>query len=321
MSTTIKHTLASLIARNRPTLFYYRADAKVRGALRVRRAGDVLEIVNEAAKGLIRMSVANAVHLPDMIDSFDYYFGSAQPVDIRYRGAIYQLIDFSSPRLHYVRGFEDFPVLCPSSTEPYSTVEQYLDFAGIKPGGVVIDLGAYSGLTSIAFSKAVGPQGRVLALEPDPINFRSAEHNLAMHARINGLDNVVLHPMAASDRDGTLTLSSEGTMGSALTSIVGGYRGTTVEVQSRTLGTLAQDFSPERIDFVKIDIEGAESLVVPVSAGFLARYRPRLVIEGHQVGGVSTIEPIVAFLTAQNYDCRVEGQEGMTFKLILAAPR
>lgn len=318
---TIKHTLASLIAKNRPTLFYYLADSRVRGGLRVRRAGDVLEIVDDAAARLIRMSVANAVHLPDMIESFDYYFHSAQPVDVRYRGAVYRLIDFSSPRLHYVRGFEDFPVLCPSSTEPYSTIEQYLDFAGIVPGGVVIDLGAYSGLTSIAFSKAVGRHGRVLALEPDPINLRSAEHNLAMHARVNGLDNLTLLPMAASDQDGTIALSSEGTMGSALTSIVGGYRGTTVEVPSRTLGTLARDFSPDRIDFVKIDIEGAEALVVPVSADFLARYRPRLVIEGHRVNGVSTIEPLVAFLTEQGYHCRVEGQEGMTFKLILAEPR
>ena len=109
-------------------------------------------------------------------------------------------------------------------------------------------------------------------------------------------------------------------MGSALTSIVGDYRGTTVKVPCRTLMGLMREYSLDRVDLVKIDIEGAELFVVRGSAEFLATYRPRLIIEGHKVDGRSTIEPLVAFLTTHGYRCQVEGQEGMTFKLILAAP-
>lgn len=320
MSNRAKYALAKFIADVRPTLFYYRADEQARHGLRVRKSGDVLEVIDDKAKRLLRISARNAVHLPDMIESFDYYTGSAAPVALRYNGEVYSLTDFSTPRLHNVSGFEDFPVMCPSSTEPYSTTLQYLDFAQLKEGGNVIDLGTYSALTAIAFSKEVGATGRILALEPDPINFRSAEYNLAMHKKVNGLDNVTLVPMAASGTDGELELSSEGTMGSALVSIVGGYRGVTVKVQARTLMSLAREFALKTVEFVKVDIEGAELFVVPQSAEFLAQYKPRLIIEGHAVNGVSTIEPIVSFLHGVGYKTRVEGQPGLTLSLIAASP-
>ena len=315
-----KYALAKLIADVRPTLFYYRAEGSARHHLRVRKSGDILEVIDDEKKKLLRINAGNAVHLPDMIESFDYYTGSAAPVALRYHGDVYQLTDFSTPRLHNVTGFADFPVMCPSSTEPFSTTLQYLDFANLKPGGRVIDLGTYSGLTAIAFSKEVGAEGRVLALEPDPINFQSAEYNLAMHKAVNGLDNVTLVPLAASGEDGELELSSEGTMGSALVSIVGGYRGVTVKVQARTLMSLAREFELGTVDFVKVDIEGAEKFVVPQSAEFLAKYKPRMLIEGHAVNGVSTIEPLVAFLNGVGYKTRVEAQEGLKLHLIEAAP-
>ncbi len=109
-------------------------------------------------------------------------------------------------------------------------------------------------------------------------------------------------------------------MGSALVSIVGGYRGTTVKVEARTLDSIAREFELDHIEFVKIDIEGAEKFLVPASGGFLTKYRPRLLIEGHMVEGVSTIEPIADYLRSIDYECRIERQEGLAFLLILAAP-
>ena len=110
-------------------------------------------------------------------------------------------------------------------------------------------------------------------------------------------------------------------MGSALVSIVGGYRGVTVKVQARTLMSLANEFGLGTVDFVKVDIEGAELLVVPQSAEFLTKYKPRLIIEGHAVNGVSTIEPLVEFLHSVGYETHVESQPGLTLSLILASPK
>jgi len=62
--------------------------------------------------------------------------------------------------------------------EPFSSIQQYLDLARLSPGDTVLDLGAYSALTSIAFAKVVAPDGRVVALEPDPLNFRACYQNI-----------------------------------------------------------------------------------------------------------------------------------------------
>jgi FkbM family methyltransferase len=315
-----KHALAALVTKHWPTLCYYHASLEARQKLRVRRHGDSLEIIDEGNKRLIRISAANAVHVRDMVESFEYYFGSTAPTELRRGADLYQLADFSRPALHKVTGFDDFPVMCPSTTEPFSTTHQYLDFARLKPGATVLDLGAYSGLTTIAFSKAVGSTGRVIALEPDPINFRSAEHNLAAHRRINDLNNVTLLPFAAGATDDPIELSSEGSMGSALISIVGSYRGARIEVEARTLMSLAREQELERVDFVKVDIEGAELFVIPASTEFLNKFRPKIVIEGHPVNGTSTVQPLVEFLESLGYRTHIEAQQGLPLCLIQAFP-
>lgn len=314
-------TVAKLVAHFRPSLFYYKADPKLRGSIRVRESGDAIEIKREADHKMIRIGRRNAVYLVDMINSFDYFFSSAMPVPVRTRTGTYEMVDFSTPRLHQVNGFDDFPILCPSLTEPFPTTAQYLDFAGLSAGDIVFDLGSYSGLTSIAFSKAVGNTGKVIALEPDPLNHSTAEFNLAAHRRVNGLDNVILHPAAVSAHGGTLQLSSEGAMGSALTSIVGSYRGDTINVACETLQGLVDHFALTGVDFIKMDIEGSELSVILESGDFLARYRPRMIIEPHIISGALTTDPIVAFLTGIGYRCSVIEQNGLALPLITASPK
>jgi len=317
---TLRQTIAKLVARTRPTLFYYHVPRDKRHGIVARRNGGLLEIFRAETRQLIRINTGNAVHLPDMVLSFDYYAQSCEPVEFRYRGEIVRLTDFSAPRLHRVKGFDDFAVLCPSSTEPFTTTRQYLEFAGLTPGDVALDLGAYCGLTSIALSKAVGHKGRVIALEPDPINFAAALVNVRRHAEVNGLDNIVLSEIAAADRDGTMAMSSEGTMGSALGALVGDYRGHMLDVPTRSLAGIAREFALDRIDLVKIDIEGAEKLVLPAAGDFLGRFRPRLIIETHVIGGENTRPAVVRFLEEVGYAFRIEAQEGLPFELIMAWP-
>lgn len=320
VTSSARDLLAKFIASNRPSLFYYKADPASRRGITVCENGDAIDVKRMSDRKLIRIGRRNAVYLVDMINSFDYFFGSAMPVRIRTRGDAYDMVDFSTPRLHQVFGFDDFPVLCPSLTEPFPTTEQYLEFAALEPGGIVIDLGSYSALTSIAFAKAVGPAGKVLALEPDPLNFSAAEVNIAANRRVNGLDNIILHPAAVSAREGVLQLSSEGAMGSALTSLVGSYRGDTVDVPCETLQGLADRFDLPRVDFIKMDIEGSELSVILESGAFLGHYRPRVIIEPHIIDGKLTAEPITAFLATLGYRCAVIEQSGLALPLITADP-
>ncbi len=320
MPNYVRGLVATAISATRPSLFYFKADPQARRGIRVKGACESVDVVNVADGRTIRLSRANAVYIPDMIESFDYFHGSADAVTARVRGRLLKLVDFSTPRLHNVTGFSDFPVLCPSLTEPYGTTEQYLEFANLSEGDIAIDLGSYSGLTSIAFSKAVGASGKVIALEPDPLNYACVEHNIATHVARNGIDNIVLLPAAASPTSGTLRLSSEGAMGSALTSIVGSYRGETIEVESVSLADLVKRQKLPRVDFIKMDIEGAELALITESTDFFAKHLPRMVIEPHAVEGRLTSEPILRCLGQLGYTCSVIEQHGMSLPLITASP-
>jgi FkbM family methyltransferase len=255
-----------------------------------------------------------------MIESFDYFFDSAESSKINFEGEKYKIVDFSTPRLQNVTGFDEFPIMCPSLTEPFSSIQQYLDFAKLQPGHTVFDLGAYSALTSIAFSKAVTNTGRVLALEPDPKNFKASAENIASNYRVNGLDNITLIAAAISDSPGVLQLSSEGAMGSSLSSIVGKHRGTLVDVQCVTFDDLLLAYGLPSVDFIKMDIEGAELATILGSGEFLMTHRPRMIIEPHYVQGMITSTPIVKFLTDIGYNCQVIDQPGLSLPLITAVP-
>jgi len=136
--------------------------------------------------------------------------------------------------------------------------------------------------------------------------------------RVNGLDNIALLAAAASPTDGVLQLSSEGTTGSALTSIVGSRRGQTVDVEALSLQTIADRHHLDRVDFIKIDIEGAERELVPQSGDFFRRYRPQLVVEPHRVENVSRAAVIQIALAEFGYRFSTMEHRGLSMPFIAA---
>ena len=182
-----RQMLAKLATDVRPSLFRYMADHRVRGEFSVSVDGSLIDIIRRHDDSFIRISRSNAVYLVNVIEQFDDFFNAVSPVMIRRAGKQCLMVDFSSPRLQQVIGFGDFPVLCPSLTEGAGANQQWIDVACLAEGETAIYLGAYNGMISILFSKAVGPTGRVVALEPDPLNFFAADYNFATHRRVNGL--------------------------------------------------------------------------------------------------------------------------------------
>jgi len=74
-------------------------------------------------------------------------------------------------------------------------------------------------------------------------------------------------------------------MGSSATAIVGKWRGNNVRVETITLEQIRDMYRLSRMDFIKMDIEGAETEVLKASADILKQFRPGLLIEAHWVGG------------------------------------
>src|SRR5208283_722027 len=70
--------------------------------------------------------------------------------------------------------------------------------AHLKPGGVFIDIGANVGYYSIKAFHRLGPSGRVLAIEPNPVVIRRLKRNMSL----SGADAIELYEVALSDRAG-----------------------------------------------------------------------------------------------------------------------
>lgn len=139
-------------------------------------------------------------------------------------------------------------------------------------GDVVVDLGAGFGDEVVVFSNLVGPSGRVIAVEAHPGTFGC----LAETVRRSGCTNVSVMQCAIGERNGTLRISDLAAhVANSVTT-----EGRSIDVPARSLDSLAAELGIERIDLLKINIEGAERDVMKGMAG-IAPLTRNIVIECH----------------------------------------
>jgi FkbM family methyltransferase len=123
----------------------------------------------------------------------------------------------------------------------------------IRPGMTVVDVGANQGLYALLFAGLVGPEGRVLAFEPDPELFASLESN----CRRNAASNLQLYNYALGAESGGKTLYRSrvhsGDNRLAKSNHVDWFKEVPVKVTA-----LDQLLGPTRVDFIKIDVQGWE---------------------------------------------------------------
>jgi FkbM family methyltransferase len=146
----------------------------------------------------------------------------------------------------------------------------------LAPGMVFVDVGANWGYFTLAAAHLVGPEGKVVAVEADP----RACQTLRENAVRNALDCVEVFEVAASDVAGTVRMQEyeasageTGNFGLARTTTVVEH-GRHFEVQARPLDDVLDDAGVERVDLLKMDIEGAEG---PALAGLARSLRSRRV--------------------------------------------
>jgi FkbM family methyltransferase len=155
--------------------------------------------------------------------------------------------------------------------EPLSTD---LVRAEIRPGNVVIDIGANIGYYTLIFAKGVGPAGRVVAFEPEPGNFALLEENVAG----NGYRNVTLAQLAVSDRTGSARLYLDADNAGDCRMYDSRDRRPSVEVETVRLDEHLAWL--DRIDLIKMDIQGAEPAALRGMRGLLGRHRQlKLLVE------------------------------------------
>jgi FkbM family methyltransferase len=164
-------------------------------------------------------------------------------------------------------------------THPLGVVEEFLlhqyrhpifEQAWIRAGDRVIDGGACWGDTALQFADAAGPEGRVVSFEVLPSNIQVFESNLGLNPHV--ADRIVLRQEALWDEP----LASLPVVAFGPGTAVG--RGEDGSVPARTLDSLVADGIVDRMDFIKLDIEGAEGAALRGAADAIARFRPRIAV-------------------------------------------
>lgn len=263
----------------------------------------------------IRIKKSHGMYLGDMIENFQYFHGAVKP---EYVNNI-AVVDYTQPKFHEVIGYDLHPVFFSSIAETFSTTEQYTEFADLGEGSVVIDLGAYSGLSSIIFRQQCGDTGRVIAVEADKDNFGAIQKNFALYKEATGR-HIDLIDGAVWIHNNGISFSSEGSAGSSATDIVGNRMGAANLVPSYTLSKIAEVHNLEKVDFIKCDTEGAESVIFG-DAAFFSRFKPRIIVEVHPVDGVLTTETVRQTLAPYGYECKLIEQSDYYLPLLECAPK
>jgi FkbM family methyltransferase len=164
------------------------------------------------------------------------------------------------------------------------------------PSDIVIDVGANIGVHTVWLAQKVGPSGLIIAVEPEYNNFRI----LGLNKELNGLKNIVTIRTALGSfaTTGKLTIPRPTLMGqastqpSAITS-----NSYSVGVSFETLDNLVFSQSIPAISTIKVDVEGAEVLVLQGARRTIEKFGPKLVIEVH---GARNLSEIRVFLASMN---------------------
>ena len=156
-------------------------------------------------------------------------------------------------------------------------LDQYDATAVLKQGMVVLDVGANTGCFTVLASKLVGASGKVVALEPIGDNFRCLEKTI----EANNLANATPLQFAVGDGDGELEIMLAEPSGQHSAVLERGRE--TVRVPVRTLDSLVAELGLERVDFIKVDVEGMEPEVLRGARETIRRFRPHLAVSAYHL--------------------------------------
>ena len=157
------------------------------------------------------------------------------------------------------------------------------DWVAPQEGDVFLDVGAFVGWRTIHAARIVGPTGRVISLEPDPINRAQLEANLAL----NGITNCTISPLAAWSKSGEqLGWYTEKSPDCCRVDV----DERSASVRTTTIDDLVNDLHLDRLNWIKMDIEGGEIEALKGAEHTLRQCRPSLFVEVHDtVDGVKDL--------------------------------
>ena len=154
----------------------------------------------------------------------------------------------------------------------YEYRKQQLFARTVKSGDIVFDIGANVGFYTLLASTLTGPNGHVFAFEPVPSNVSFMQ----AHLRLNRVTNVTVIEEAVSDSSGVASFADGSSRCTGHLALEGGY-----QVRTVSLDELVSSRKLPVPDCMKIDVEGAEMLVLSGARSLLRDAHPVIFLATH----------------------------------------
>jgi FkbM family methyltransferase len=191
--------------------------------------------------------------------------------------------------------------------ENESAIECMLHMEGYEPtrwvspreGDVFLDIGGFVGWHAIRAARIVGPSGRVISLEPDPINRGQLEVNLSLNAIANCTISALAAWSTTGEELGWYTRKSPDCCR------IDGAE-CAQKVVTTTIDDLVCDMKLDRLDWIKMDIEGGEIEALKGAEMSFSRYRPQVFVEVH-----NTVDAVKELLARYNYAIEKEAYDSL----------
>ena len=189
----------------------------------------------------------------------------------------------------------------------------YQHFYKAKKEDVVIDAGANMGHIAIFLSQKVGTGGKVYCFEPDKFNIQYLKENLSLNRDLP--DNIVIEELLLWNENVLVDFEETGTVGSSAIWFSG--TASLTKKQAVTLDDWAEEKRLHRLDYIKMDIEGAEIEAIKGCQNIIKKFKPNFAIASyHVVNGKPTYLKLEEFFKKINYPCKTiafKGNEIITF--------
>ena len=203
-----------------------------------------------------------------------------------------------------------FHPLLPRRIQRMSPIRASINNYQPQPGDVVVDAGAFPADFTIYASRRVGPQGRVLAFEPNPVNYAVLQGQV----RAFGCINVTVLPYGLWDSDCEMNMAGSGVDAQLEQTGAHKVKLVALDLELARLGIA-------KVDMIKMDIEGAEPEALLGSTKTLSNYPVNLAIACyHEVAGHETRTAIERLVTGLGYQYVIGFPERMNLYGWRSAP-